>query len=650
VDTTGIRRALVATARGNKQGASTITQQYVNNVLNANLAAEGNEEAIKLNGVNKGVGDKLREMKLSIALEKEFSKNQILEGYLNIVFFNRDAYGIEAASKFFFSTTAKDLTLPQAALLAGLVNSPSAFDPITNPENSKARRDLVLGLMLNQNKITQAEHDAAVATPVETKVTPARQGCAYASAAPYFCAYVLHLLENNPAYGAEVKERQRLIYGGGLTITTTLDPAAQASAQEQVNASAGANPDKWGAALVSLQPNSGKIVAMAQNTSFLPAEGGFDSQVNFSVDQLDKNGNDLNGLGGAQPGSTMKPFTFAEWLNEGKSMNTVVNASQRRYQLGYPWKNSCGVVTGAYNTAQKSLGAADDLQNAEPQFYRSMPVLFGLYNSINTATFASAAQLDFCGIQKVVDAVGLHSGLPSKDGEPNPKIDMSTLANLLGSTQTSPLTMASAFATFANDGQYCEAIAITSVTDQSGKQLPAQSPSCRDALKPEVARGVNYALQEVLNVGSGSLIQPRLSTRTNFPVAAKTGTSNLNESTWVVGHTTGLATAAWFGDALGAQNRPGRNLTFNGTFYEALVGYMIAGPMLSKYMAQMAPAYGTNPFPAPPSEMVNGTQSRTPAAPTVPTSPATAPAPAAPVPAPSAPAADTPTNGNKKDG
>ncbi|MDR6415104.1 transglycosylase domain-containing protein [Pseudarthrobacter sulfonivorans] len=637
VDTTGIMRALVATARGNKQGASTITQQYVNNVLNANLAAEGKDEDIKLNGVNKGVGDKLREMKLAIALEKEFTKDQILEGYLNIVFFNRDAYGIEAASKFFFSTTAKDLTLPQAALLAGLVNSPSAFDPITNPESSKGRRDLVLSLMLSQGKITQAEHDTAVATPVVTKVTPARQGCAYAATAPYFCDYVLHLLENNPAYGADLKERQRLIYGGGLTIKTTLDPKAQISAQEQVNASAGANPDKWGAALVSVQPDSGKIVSMAQNTTFLPKKGGFDSQVNFNVDQLDKNGNDLNGLGGAQPGSTMKPFTFAEWLNEGKSMNTVVNAAQRQYPLNFPWRNSCGVVTGAYNSAEEGLGAAQDLQNAEPQFYRYMPVLFGLYNSINTATFASAAQLDFCGIQKVVDAVGLHSGLPS-NGDPNPKINMFTLGNLLGSTQTAPLTMASAFATFANDGKYCEPIAITSVTDQSGAELPAQSSSCRDAIKPEVARGVNYALQEVMNVGSGSLIQPRLSTDTNFPVAAKTGTSNLNESTWVVGHTTGLATAAWFGDPLGAQNRPGRNLTFNGQFYESLDGYMIAGPMFSRFMSQTAPAYGTDPFPEPPNNMVNGTPTRTPGSEG--TSPATEP---------STPAADNPGNSEKKD-
>ncbi|HAP89983.1 MAG TPA: glycosyl transferase, partial [Arthrobacter bacterium] len=296
--------------------------------------------------------DKLREMKLSIALEKDFTKDQILEGYLNIVFFNRDAYGIEAASKFFFSTTAKNLTLPQAALLAGLVNSPSAFDPVTNPENSKARRDLVLGLMLDQRKISQADHDAAVATPVTTKVTPALQGCAYAATAPYFCDYVLHLLENNPAYGADITERRHVIYGGGLTIQTTLDPKAEAVAQDSANSAAGANPDKWGAAMTSVQPGTGKIISMAQNTTFLASPGAFDIQLNFNVDKLDKDGNDLNGLGGAQPGSTMKPFTFAEWLNEGKTMNTVVNAAQRVYPVGYPWRNTCGKVQGAYSTAQ----------------------------------------------------------------------------------------------------------------------------------------------------------------------------------------------------------------------------------------------------------------------------------------------------------
>lgn len=631
VDTTGILRALVSTARGNKQGASTITQQYVNNVLNSNLAAEGKEADIKLNGVNKGVGDKLREMKLAIALEKKFTKEQILEGYLNIVFFNRDAYGIEAASKLFFSTSAKDLTLPQAALLAGVVNSPSFYDPIANPENAKTRRDLVLNLMLSQNKINKADHDAAVATPVETKVTPARQGCAYAATAPYFCDYVLHLLLNDPAYGASADERYNKIYRGGLNITTTLDPNAQAVAQAQVDASAGANPDKWGAALVSVQPNTGKIINMAQNTTWLPAEGKFQAEQNFNVDKLDANGNDLNGLGGAQPGSTMKPFTFAEYLNEGNSMSTVLNGAVRKYQQNFPWRNTCPTpTTGWYDS---NVAGSTDLQNAEPGYYRSMSVVDGLANSINTMTFATAAKVDLCGIQKIVDAVGIHSGLPSDQG-PNPQIPMTTIGNLLGSTQTAPLTLASAFATFANDGKYCAPIAITSVTDQTGAQLPAQSTNCRDALKPEVARGVNYALQEVLNRGSGSLIQPRISTKTNFPIAAKTGTSNMNESTWVVGHTTGLATAAWFGDPLGNQSRPGQNITVNGKFYSGIDGYMIAGPMFSQYMAQIAPSYGTNPFPAPPSNLVSGpaprptTQSSSPAqAPTQAPAPAPAPAP-----------------------
>ncbi|MGZ4661068.1 MAG: transglycosylase domain-containing protein [Arthrobacter sp.] len=643
VDTTGILRALVSTARGNKQGASTITQQYVNNVINASLEAEGKSEDVKLNGVNKGVGDKLREMKLSIALEKKFTKEQILEGYLNIVFFNRDAYGIEAASKFFFSTTAKDLTLPQAALLAGVVNSPSYYDPINHPDNAKVRRDLVLSAMLNQGKIKKADYDAAVATPVETKVTPARQGCAYATTAPYFCDYVLHLLLNNPAYGADATEREKKIFRGGLTITTTLDPKAQGVAQTQVDASAGANPDKWGAALVSVQPNSGKIISMAQNTVWFPSDGKFDQTQNFNVDAKDANGNDLNGLGGFQPGSTMKPFTFAEWLNEGKSMNTQLNGAVRRYPQNFPWKNTCPTPTvGWYD----STNGTKDLQNAEDGYYKYMSVLDGLANSINTMTFASAAQVDLCGIQKIVDATGIHAGLPDGNS-PNPKVKMTTLGNLIGSTQTAPLTMASAFATFANDGKYCEPIAIVSVTDQSGAQLPAQSTSCRDAVKPEVARGVAYAMQEVLNRGSGSLIQPRISTRTSFPIAAKTGTNDTNGSTWVAGYTTGLATATWFGDPLGDQSRAGQNITVNGKFYKGIDGYMIAGPQFSNYMAQIAPGYGTNPFPAPPSNMVNGapaTRQTTPSTQNL--APTTAPSTAAPAPAPSN--GNSGNNGNGK--
>ncbi|WP_427172548.1 transglycosylase domain-containing protein [Arthrobacter sp. 92] len=597
VDAQGILRALVYNlTQGGRQGASTLTQQYVTNVLNESLISSDRSDLVILSG-QKSVADKLREMKLAIELEKKYSKDQILEGYLNIVFFNRDAYGIEAAARHFFSTSAKDLTLPQAALLAGLVNSPSFYDPTIHPENSLKRRNQVLDNMLKQGKITGPEHDAAVATALALKITPGRQGCAAAAMAPYFCDYVSHLILNDAAYGADPNDREKLLYRGGLTITTTLDSRLQAAAQTQVDATAGANPDKWGAALVSIEPGSGRILAMAQNTVFLPEEGKFDTQLNFNVDAKDANGNDLNGAGGFQPGSTMKPFTFAEWLNEGKPLNAIVDASRRSYPLDFPWKDSCGKVRGAYSTAQKNAGleAADDLKNNDEGYYRRMPVNYGLYNSINTATFASAAQLDFCGIQKMVDAVGLHSGLD------NAQVNMHQLGNLLGAIGIAPLHLANAFATFADDGRYCAPIAITEVRDPSGQKLPAAVSDCRNAVKPDVARGVNSVLQDVLKRGSGVYINPKVQDK--VPVAAKTGTSNNNGATWVVGYTSGLATASFFGDTTEGQKRAGQDVTINGKFYKAIDGYMLAGPQWANYMVQVAGMYPAVAFPPPPPSM-----------------------------------------------
>ncbi|MEZ2391635.1 transglycosylase domain-containing protein [bacterium RCC_150] len=596
IDPRGILRALISDlGGGTKEGASTITQQYVANVLNESKLSAGQTGDVVLNG-QKTLGDKVREMKLAVELEKKYTKDQILEGYLNIVFFNRDAYGIEAAARHFFSVSAKDLTLPQAALLAGLVNSPSYYDPSIHPDHSIQRRNQVLSEMLTQGKIQQAQYAAAVATPIQLKISAGKQGCGGADMAPYFCDYISHLILNNPAYGASESDRENVLYRGGLTITTTLDSRLQGAAQNQVDATAGANPDKWGASMVSIQPGTGRILAMAQNTVWLPTPGKFDSQLNFNVDAKDANGNDLNGAGGFQPGSTMKPFTFAEWLNEGKKMTTMVDASRRTYPLGFPWKASCGKVLGAYDSAQKSLGAADDLRNNDEGYYRPMPVNYGLYNSINTATFAEATQLDFCGIQKIVDALGLHNGVD------NSPVNMLQLGNLLGATEVSPLVLADAFATFADDGTYCTPVALLDVTDSSGRKLPAQASSCHGAIKPDVARGVNSVLQDVLKRGSGVYITPKV--QDHFPTAAKTGTSNSNGATWVVGYTTGLATASFFGDTMAGQSRPGQNVTINGKFYPAIDGYMLAGPQWANYMAQVGSLYPAAAFPPPPPSMV----------------------------------------------
>ncbi|MET4539590.1 membrane peptidoglycan carboxypeptidase [Arthrobacter bambusae] len=593
VDAQGIIRALSSNlTKGTRQGASTLTQQYVTNVLNESRLSEGRPEDVVLSG-QKTMGDKLREVKLALELEKRFNKEQILEGYLNIVFFNRDAYGIEAASRYFFSTSAKDLTLPQAALLAGLVNGPSIYDPTVDPDAALSRRNLVLDRMLEQGMITAVDHGVAAATPIELNITPSRQGCAGAAIATYFCDYVSHLILNDETYGSTVNERERLLYRGGLTITTTLDSRLQAVAQAQVDASAGDNPDKWGAAMTTVQPGTGKILAMAQNTVFVPQEGKYDTQLNFNVDAKDENGYDLNGAGGFQPGSTMKPFIYAEWLNQGKHPTATVDASRRVYPVGFPWRSSCGKVMGGYSSAQKAqnLGADDDLQNNDVGYYRPMPINYGLYNSINTATFATAAQLDFCGIQKMVDTVGLHSGLD------NAPVNMHQIGNLLGSIGVAPLVLASAYATFANDGTYCPPIAITGISDAQGRQFEAQTPQCREAVKPSVARGVNAVLQDVLKMGSGVWIEPKVHTK--VPVAAKTGTSNNNGATWVAGYTTTLATASFFGDTTAGQQRAGQNVTINGKFYKSLDGYMIAGPQWANYMVEATALYPSGPFAAP---------------------------------------------------
>jgi membrane peptidoglycan carboxypeptidase len=606
VDTTGMLRAVVANLKGDRQGASTLTQQYVANVLKENLLAQGQDPTVVLNG-QKDLGDKLREMKLSIALEKKYSKDEILAGYLNLVFFNTHAYGIEAASQYFFSVHAKDLTLPQAALLAGVVNGPSVYDPTLHPDASVQRRNLVLDAMLKHGYVSQKQHDDAVATPLQLKVSPPQQGCPYAVQAQYFCDYVLHEILNDPAYGSDPAARYDRVTRGGLTITTTLDPRLQGPAQAQVDSTAGANPDKWGTSLVTVQPGTGKILSMAQNTRMLPGQGqDFVTSYNFNVDRTDAKGNDIGGAGGFQPGSAVKPLTLTAWLNEGKATDDKVNAAERRYPLTHHWPSTCAKITGAYDdtTARPPWNTAPDLQNDEPNWYREMTVREGIYQSINTATFASAAGLsDFCDIQRAADALGMH------DGEGNSqKLDMSTLGNLLGGMNVSPTTMASAYATFAANGTYCVPMSITEVKDSQGKRIGGQSPACKPgAIKPDVAKAVTNVLQDVLTKGSGYNIKDNggKTISLGVPDAAKTGTNQYNSETWLVGYTRGLATASYFGEPLGnPEDHLGRNVYVNGRFWPNIDGAYIAGPQWAYYMQKVLGLYDHGAFDAPPPSLI----------------------------------------------
>jgi membrane peptidoglycan carboxypeptidase len=324
---------------------------------------------------------------------------------------------------------------------------------------------------------------------------------------------------------------------------------------------------------------------------------------NFNVDSADKDGNDLGGLGGMQPGSTMKPVTLAAWLNEGKTTNQVVDASKRRYPINYQWKTTCQHVQGWYDSTVKD---SQDLQNDEEGWYRPMSVREGIYQSINTATFATAAGLnDFCDIQRASDALGLHLGT-GKDQ----KLDLATLGNLLGGSNVAPMTMANAFATFASNGTYCQPMSITEVTDGQGKKVGGQAPTCQQgAIKPDVAKAATNVLQDVLAKGSGRNIKDASGKfiDVGVPAAAKTGTNQFNNQTWVVGYSRGVATASFFGIATGSiADKIGQNVTVNGRFYKSVDGAYIAGPQWARYMQAATPLYDHGAFDAPPQNLIGG--------------------------------------------
>ncbi|MCU6478946.1 membrane peptidoglycan carboxypeptidase [Arthrobacter silviterrae] len=592
IDTKGLLRAVSAMAQGgDRQGASTITQQYVNNVIIQTYAANGEKDKIKL-GAAKTTGDKVREIKLAIAMEKKYSKDDILQGYLNWVYFANNNYGIESAASYYFGVHAKDLTLPQAATLAGVVNSPTYYDPVANPDHAVSRRNMVLDRMLDQKKIDKKQHDAAVKAKIDLKITPNQAGCATAVRGEYFCQYVTNLILNDPVYGKTKADREKLLAQGGLTIKTTLDPKLQDAAQAQFAnfTPMNNNPDKVGQALVTVQPLTGKILAMAQNTKINAPKGQWSSDYNFAVDRVDTKGQSLGGAGGFDVGSTIKPFTFAEWLNDGHKINEMVDASVRKYPVGYPWVNTCGTSKGIYDS---NYPGSTDLQNAEEGWYRRLTAREGLYNSLNTATMYTASKLDLCNIQKMMTAAGIHLG-----ENPNKPYDLSNTSSLLGSGEVAPLTMASAFATFASGGVHCDPIALVSITNAKGDKFPVPSANCKQTIKPEVAAGVVSVLQEVLVRGSGYQIP------LNFPAGAKTGTTNDSQQTWTTGFTKGLVTSSWLGSPEN-KNRGNNDKLIAGTRIPYVDGATYAGKAWQGYMNAVAGSFDTGAFPAPPASMVN---------------------------------------------
>ncbi|WP_051299025.1 transglycosylase domain-containing protein [Arthrobacter castelli] len=688
VDLQGIMRAAANNLMNDtRQGASTITQQYVNNVLNNARKRSAEDEELLL-GDNKDLGDKMREAKLAIAVEKKFSKKEILTGYLNIVFFNANAYGVEAAAQYFYGIPASELNLQQSAMLAGMVRGPSLYNPITNPDVAKQRRNLVLNVMLRQDKITQKEHDKASSADLGLNVTPTQSGCVAANMAPYFCQYVVHefktygapdaptkkLKEENPEKAKKMQakrdeyfaEREEKLRRGGLTIKTTLDPRLQKVAQAEVNkvAPPGENPDKIGSSMVSVQPGTGKILSMAQNTKIVAKKDAWSNVYNFNVDA------NMGGTGGYQVGSAYKPYTLAAWLADGRSLGDVVDASQRVYERDFPWKASCApddYTAFGYYDPNDPYEPTSKLDNFSDGYYHKMSVLDGIVQSINTATIASAAELDLCSISDIANDTGLHDGRTQED------ISNLKISSLIGgsSQSISPLSMAASFATFSSGGTYCKPYAIASITDRNGKKLDIPGQDCERAVKKKVAQGVNYALQEVIERGSGYYLDPEV------PAGLKTGTTDDSVQTWTVGYTSGISTAAWVGNPDKYRSLDGLEFLGDGTTHDYVDGATYAGEAWQSFTEQVADLYSTEEFPEPPEELIEKQEEQeispddsevvesdessddtsdasalapAPGTPTVPDPPAAAQAPAAPPAGSTAPPAGGSTSPPPADG
>jgi membrane peptidoglycan carboxypeptidase len=592
VDPKGLARAAIVNkiTGHTAQGASTLTQQYVKNVLVETANAKGDKVA-QAEATEKDASRKVKEIRYAVALEKQLPKLEILNRYLNIAWFGGKINGVESASKYYFSTTAKKLTLPQAATLAGMVQNPVKYSPRYNPKTSLQRRNLVLAKMLEQGKIDQKAHDAAVKAKLGAKITFTNNGCANAGKNGYYCEYVRRQIIDNKAFSALGKtpeERENTLKRGGLKITTAMSPKIMKAAWKGLTSTIPTKDrSRVATATVTVEPGTGLVRSIQQNKLYDPAENKRKkitgkAAINYSVDQ------EWGGGNGFQTGSTFKPFTLATWLKAGKSLNAVVPSSSG--VAPFSQFRSCNPEFDRHQT-YTYFNAGDGQPNGD-----SMSVWNGTAKSVNGVYVSMEKQLNLCDIRKTAESLGVHLAAPRDDFCTRKKSDRTErLPNCvpsltLGVADLSPMTLAAAYATFAAKGTYCAPIAITSIKDRDGKSLSIPKRTCRRALDEGVANTVNLGLSKVLTpVGTAASVGPLPNGR---PASGKTGTTNNSVDTWFAGYTPQLATAVWVGDpephrVRNHYERTTLNYrTINGRKQGPVYGATFAGVIWKKIMVQ----------------------------------------------------------------
>ena len=510
VDWQAMIRAATNNARGGGvQGGSGITQQYVKNLLILNAESPSDLAAAREITLDR----KLREARLAMALEEEIAKEDILEGYLNAVYFGDGAYGIGAAARHYFNKPPSKLTLGEASLLAGIINAPTAYNPVDNLDRAKERRVHVLGRMAAEGYITEEQAKTAANEPVRLDLVYPPNGC-YASEYPLYCQWIRQILETDPAFGETPEQRQDLLHRGGLKIYTALNPKIQDEATEAARAALSGD-SRVATALAVVQPGTGQVVALATNKKFGAKAG--------RTELL------LPVLPAYQHGSTFKPLTGAAAIEAGIDPNIRINA-------GYTYTPAeRNAPEGGFKNFGNGPGGNYDMAGA-------------LRHSVNT-WFVELE--DRIGVRRVAQ-LAYDMGLKSLPMEGDRAITEKDASLTLGAFEASPLEVASAYATFAASGKACNPIGITKVVGPSGTNLPIPEADCRQVMKASTANTMTAMLRGVVD-GSDSGRTGIRASLGDRPVAGKTGSTNSYGAAWFAGYTPQYATAVWVGDPRGPQ-------------------------------------------------------------------------------------------------
>ena len=497
VNVRSILRAAITNAESGsvRQGGSTITQQLVKQSL---LTPEKNLER------------KVKEAVYAIRLEEQMTKQEILEAYLNTVYFGNGAYGVQAAAETYWGVQAKDLTVEQGAFLAGIIQNPSNYDPFRTDrpemrERAASRRDFALQRMVVRKHLTQAEADALKQIPVPEggRKNP------NASRDDYFVEEVKQALLDDPQYnlGATYQDRFNAIFRGGLRVETTFDPRLQQAAQDAVNKQIPNTGGRFVGALASIEPSTGAVRAMVSNLNFN------DAKYNLVTGR---------GGSGRQPGSSFKAIVLLAALEEGISPNDTIDGGE-----------PCPVRIEGVEPNPYEPG------NYEGTKGGSMPLHKATANSLNCAYIRLGLSLDdnpFKSMDTVAE-MARRLGIPiPDDGKYGPSI-------ALGAKEATPLQMASAYGTIANDGVRHTPYFVQRVLDRNGKVIYERKSEGERVVDANVARAATWTLRKVIESGTGT--RARLSGR---EVAGKTGTSQEWRDAWFVGYTPQLATAVWMGN------------------------------------------------------------------------------------------------------